>query len=58
MIKFYCGTPLYMAPEVLNDKFYNSKIDIWSLGIAVFESLFKSTPFSGHDKYELLRNIE
>ena len=41
MIKFYCGTPLNMAPEILNDNFYNHKVDIWSLGVALYEALFK-----------------
>jgi serine/threonine protein kinase len=47
MIKFYCGTPLNMAPEVLTDKFYNFRIDIWSLGVAIYESMFNITPFHG-----------
>lgn len=41
MIKFYCGTPLNMAPEILNDKFYNHKVDVWSLGVALFEAIFR-----------------
>ncbi len=41
MIKFYCGTPLNMAPEILNDNFYNHKVDIWSLGVALFEALIR-----------------
>ena len=40
MIRFYCGTPLNMAPEILNDRFYNHKVDIWSIGVAIFECIF------------------
>jgi serine/threonine protein kinase len=29
-----------MAPEILNDKFYNQRVDVWSFGVAVFESMF------------------
>jgi len=36
MIKFYCGTPVNMAPEVISDRFYNCKADIWSFGVATF----------------------
>jgi serine/threonine protein kinase len=39
-----------MAPEILNDKFYDVKVDIWSLGVAVFETKFSQMPFSGNDK--------
>ena len=53
-----CGTPLVMAPEVLNGKKYNHKADVWSLGIVYFELLTGFTPFTGCDKNDLKRNLE
>ncbi len=46
-----------MAPEVLNGMFYNHKVDIWSLGVSMFEALMGTTPFTGKDKEELTDNI-
>lgn len=53
-----CGTPLLMAPEVLNGVRYNHKIDVWSLGIIFFELLTGFMPFTGKNKEELRRNLE
>lgn len=53
-----CGTPLVMAPEVLNGKRYNHKADVWSLGIVFFEMIAGFTPFTGRDKADLKRNLE
>ena len=37
MISSHCGTPLNMAPEVLDKRIYDYKADIWSLGTLIFE---------------------
>ena len=42
----YCGTPINMAPEMINNKSYNYKSDIWSLGTVLFELLTGYSPFS------------
>ena len=39
------GSPLNMAPEVLGGTQYNSKADIWSLGIILYELFHKINPF-------------
>ncbi len=51
--KTVCGTPLIMAPEILNGKLYNHKADVWSLGIVFFELLTGFTPFNGINKLDL-----
>ena len=41
----FCGTTEYMAPEMLNEKNYGKEIDIWSLGILLYEMLHGHSPF-------------
>lgn len=36
----FCGTKLYLAPEVYKDKPYTSSVDIWSFGLVVFECAY------------------
>ena len=59
-IKTQTGTKGYMAPEVMRGESYNYKCDLWSLGIIIYELLFKVKPYGG-DKGEtdhvILENI-
>lgn len=41
----FCGTYEYMAPEMLKEKPYNQGIDIWTLGILLYELLHGYSPF-------------
>ena len=52
-----CGTPLNMAPEILNGKKYSEKVDIWSFGSTLYECLFGTTAFIGKDKSDLREKV-
>ena len=42
---YVCGTLEYMSPEVLLERKYTKKLDIWSLGVLFYEMLHGNTPF-------------
>jgi len=53
-----CGSPLYMAPEILRYEKYDAKADLWSVGTVLFEMVVGRPPFRATNHVELLRKIE
>lgn len=41
-----CGSPLYMAPEIMNSNIYNNQTDLWSIGMILYEMLYGNHPFA------------
>lgn len=53
-----CGSPLYMAPEILRYEKYDAKADLWSVGTVLYEMVTAKPPFRAANHVELLRKIE
>lgn len=53
-----CGSPLYMAPEILNYQKYNAKADLWSVGTVLYEMIYGKPPFKASNHLELLKKIK
>ncbi|KAJ8083377.1 Serine/threonine-protein kinase [Marasmius tenuissimus] len=58
MAETLCGSPLYMAPEILGYKKYDAKADLWSVGAVLYEMAVGKPPFRAQNHIELLKKIE
>ena len=58
MMDTICGSPLYMAPEIIKKKNYTIKSDIWSFGVIIYEMIYGYTPFRANNIYSLIEILQ
>lgn len=58
MAETLCGSPLYMAPEILHYEKYNAKADLWSVGAVVYEMAVGKPPFPAVNHMDLIKKID
>ncbi|KAL0949624.1 hypothetical protein HGRIS_009669 [Hohenbuehelia grisea] len=53
----FVGTEEYIAPEVIAAQGHTAAVDWWTLGILIYEMIYATTPFKGHERNETFSNI-
>ncbi len=56
-LQTFFGTPLYLAPELVESKPYTEKVDVWALGVMLYEMACLHPPFSGNNIMALMNDI-
>ena len=54
----FCGTVEYMAPEIIDKEYYDYSVDIWSLGILLYEMNYGHSPFASNNMRNIMNKIK
>ncbi|KAJ1845595.1 Serine/threonine kinase [Coemansia sp. RSA 2703] len=53
----FCGTPEFMAPEIVLEQRYGRAVDWWAFGVLIYEMILGTSPFHGEDENEIFESI-